>query len=44
MVQEYLQYFCDPPVYDVSVNSNNILLDENFVAKVKKTTLPHKSN
>ncbi|KAJ8470836.1 hypothetical protein OPV22_025179 [Ensete ventricosum] len=31
---EYLQYFCDPPVYDVSVNSNNILLDENFVAKL----------
>lgn len=31
---EYLHYFCDPPVYDVSINSNNVLLDENFVAKL----------
>ncbi|KAJ6816501.1 putative receptor-like protein kinase [Iris pallida] len=31
---EYLYYFCDPPVYDVSINSNNILLDEEFVAKL----------
>ncbi|XP_026663741.1 probable receptor-like protein kinase At1g49730 isoform X2 [Phoenix dactylifera] len=31
---EYLHYFCDPPVYNVSINSNNVLLDENFVAKL----------
>ncbi|XP_073107889.1 probable receptor-like protein kinase At1g49730 isoform X2 [Elaeis guineensis] len=31
---EYLHYFCEPPVYDVSINSNNVLLDENFVAKL----------
>ncbi|KAM0951979.1 putative protein kinase RLK-Pelle-URK-1 family [Dioscorea sansibarensis] len=31
---EYLYYFCDPPVYEVSLNSNTVLLDENFVAKL----------
>ncbi|XP_020275735.1 probable receptor-like protein kinase At1g49730 [Asparagus officinalis] len=31
---EYLYYFCDPPVYDVSINSSNVLLDEDFVAKL----------
>lgn len=31
---EYLHCFCDPPVYHISINSNNILLDENFVAKI----------
>lgn len=31
---EYLFYFCDPPVYNVSINSNNVLLDEDFVAKL----------
>ncbi|WOL08932.1 putative receptor-like protein kinase [Canna indica] len=31
---EYLQCFCEPPLYSVSINSNNILLDENFVAKL----------
>ncbi|XP_042398523.1 probable receptor-like protein kinase At1g49730 isoform X2 [Zingiber officinale] len=31
---EYLQYFCEPPIYNVSISSNNIFLDENFVAKL----------
>ncbi|KAF8732237.1 hypothetical protein HU200_016213 [Digitaria exilis] len=31
---EYLYYFCDPPVFHVSVNSGNVLMDSNFVAKV----------
>ncbi|XP_010247785.1 PREDICTED: probable receptor-like protein kinase At1g49730 [Nelumbo nucifera] len=31
---EYLYFFCDPPVYHVSINSSNILLDDNFVAKL----------
>ncbi|KAG6497331.1 hypothetical protein ZIOFF_045230 [Zingiber officinale] len=31
---EYLQYFCEPPIYNVSISSNNIFLDENFVAKI----------
>ncbi|PKU81374.1 probable receptor-like protein kinase At1g49730 [Dendrobium catenatum] len=31
---EYIYYFCDPPVYHVTINSNNVMLDNNFVAKV----------
>ncbi|CAN6203065.1 unnamed protein product [Urochloa humidicola] len=31
---EYLYYFCDPPVFHVSVNSGNVLMDANFVAKL----------
>ncbi|KAJ0982624.1 hypothetical protein J5N97_010879 [Dioscorea zingiberensis] len=31
---EYLYYFCVPSVYEVSINSNTVLLDENFVAKL----------
>ncbi|OQU88461.1 hypothetical protein SORBI_3002G038866 [Sorghum bicolor] len=31
---EYLYYHCDPPVFHVSVNSGNVLMDANFVAKL----------
>ncbi|PSR86428.1 Receptor-like protein kinase precursor [Actinidia chinensis var. chinensis] len=31
---EYLHFFCDPPMYHVSVSSSTILLDENFNAKL----------
>ncbi|KAL3530301.1 hypothetical protein ACH5RR_009623 [Cinchona calisaya] len=31
---EYLHFFCDPPVYRVSINSSTIVLDENFNAKL----------
>lgn len=31
---EYIYYFCDPPVYHVTINSNNVMLDNNFVAKI----------
>uniref|UniRef100_A0A0E0HWV1 Protein kinase domain-containing protein n=1 Tax=Oryza nivara TaxID=4536 RepID=A0A0E0HWV1_ORYNI len=31
---EYLYYFCDPPVFHVSVNSSNVMMDANFVAKL----------
>ncbi|KAE8733091.1 senescence-associated family protein [Hibiscus syriacus] len=31
---EYLLLFSNPPVYHVSINSSNIMLDENFTAKV----------
>ncbi|KAI3499102.1 hypothetical protein L1887_34895 [Cichorium endivia] len=31
---EYLHFFCDPPVYHVSISSNTIMLDENFNAKL----------
>ncbi|KAF9595938.1 hypothetical protein IFM89_006219 [Coptis chinensis] len=30
---EYLQFFCEPPMSHVSINSSNVLLDEKFVAK-----------
>jgi hypothetical protein len=33
--QEYLYYFCDPPVFHVSVNSGNVVMDADFVAKVR---------
>ncbi|KAG2631725.1 probable receptor-like protein kinase At1g49730 isoform X1 [Panicum virgatum] len=32
--QEYLYYFCDPPVFHVTVDSGNVLMDANFVAKL----------
>ncbi|XP_039797294.1 probable receptor-like protein kinase At1g49730 isoform X2 [Panicum virgatum] len=32
---EYLYYFCDPLVFHVSVDSGNVLMDANFVAKVR---------
>uniref|UniRef100_A0A453BMF5 Protein kinase domain-containing protein n=2 Tax=Aegilops tauschii subsp. strangulata TaxID=200361 RepID=A0A453BMF5_AEGTS len=31
---EYLYYFCDPPVFHVTVNSSNVMMDADFVAKV----------
>ncbi|KAL9262090.1 putative receptor-like protein [Drosera capensis] len=30
---EYLELFCEPPVYYASINSSSILLDERFCAK-----------
>ncbi|KAF5190474.1 Lrr receptor kinase bak1 [Thalictrum thalictroides] len=36
---EYLQFFCEPPIHHVSVNSSNVLLDENFVAKISDVGL-----
>lgn len=33
-IQEYLYYFCDPPVFHVTVNSSNVMMDADFVAKV----------
>ncbi|XP_026412926.1 probable receptor-like protein kinase At1g49730 [Papaver somniferum] len=31
---EYLNFFCEPPINHVSISSSNVLLDENFVAKL----------
>ncbi|XAR60201.1 Non-specific serine/threonine protein kinase [Bertholletia excelsa] len=31
---EYMHFFCDPPMYHVSVSSSTIMLDENFNAKL----------
>ncbi|KAK9156904.1 hypothetical protein Scep_003478 [Stephania cephalantha] len=36
---EYLHFFCEPPVYHVSITSSNILLDENFVPKLSEISL-----
>uniref|UniRef100_A0A803PY29 Protein kinase domain-containing protein n=1 Tax=Cannabis sativa TaxID=3483 RepID=A0A803PY29_CANSA len=50
---EYLLLFNDPPIYHVSINSSNIMLDENFNAKLSdigivtstgdNETVPHTS-
>lgn len=34
LMQEYLCYFCDPPVCHISISSSNVMLDANYVAKV----------
>ncbi|XP_047977793.1 probable receptor-like protein kinase At1g49730 isoform X2 [Salvia hispanica] len=36
---EYLQFFCDPPVYRVSISSSTIMLDENFTPKISDISL-----
>ncbi|KAK3006741.1 hypothetical protein RJ639_017553, partial [Escallonia herrerae] len=36
---EYLHFFCEPPVYHVSINSSTIMLDENFTAKLSDVGL-----
>ncbi|RCV09535.1 hypothetical protein SEVIR_2G042200v4 [Setaria viridis] len=36
---EYLYYFCDPPVFHVAVNSGNVLMDANFVAKLSDVSV-----
>lgn len=34
LMQEYLLVFNEPPMFHVSISSSNIMLDENFNAKV----------
>ncbi|KAL4350166.1 hypothetical protein AHAS_Ahas10G0114800 [Arachis hypogaea] len=41
LLQKYLFLFNDPPAYHVSISSRNIMLDENFVAKVRKHFFSH---
>uniref|UniRef100_A0ACD5UPT7 Uncharacterized protein n=1 Tax=Avena sativa TaxID=4498 RepID=A0ACD5UPT7_AVESA len=36
---EYLYYFCDPPVFHVTVNSSNVMMDADFVAKLSDVTV-----
>ncbi|KAL6647030.1 hypothetical protein ACP70R_014467 [Stipagrostis hirtigluma subsp. patula] len=36
---EYLYYFCDPPVFHVSVTSSNVLMNADFVAKLSDVSV-----
>ncbi|KAL7154157.1 hypothetical protein ABFS83_04G216600 [Erythranthe nasuta] len=36
---EYLHFFCDPPVYHVSISSSTIMLDENLIPKISDISL-----
>ncbi|XP_027181376.1 probable receptor-like protein kinase At1g49730 isoform X1 [Coffea eugenioides] len=37
---EYLHFFCDPPIYHVSINSSTVMLDDNFSPKLCDVGLP----
>ncbi|KAJ6895279.1 hypothetical protein NC651_021697 [Populus alba x Populus x berolinensis] len=51
---EYLLLFSNPPIYHVSVSASNVMLDENYIAKISdvglinsvgaNVTVPHSSN
>ncbi|CAK7332059.1 unnamed protein product [Dovyalis caffra] len=51
---EYLLLFSNPPIYHVSIKASNIMLDENYIAKISDVsllnsvgdyvTMPHSSN
>ncbi|KAL3616053.1 hypothetical protein CASFOL_040347 [Castilleja foliolosa] len=36
---EYLHFFCDPPIYHVSISSSTIMLDENLIPKISDISL-----
>ncbi|KAM0826383.1 hypothetical protein ACQ4PT_068922 [Festuca glaucescens] len=36
---EYLYYFCDPPVFHVTVNSSSVMMDADFVAKLSDVSV-----
>ncbi|KAL8501059.1 hypothetical protein ACS0TY_020578 [Phlomoides rotata] len=36
---EYLHFFCDPPIYHVSISSRTIMLDENLTPKISDISL-----
>jgi serine/threonine protein kinase len=40
-LQEYLHFYCDPPLYHGDVKPSNVFLDKNYLAKVIHTEVFH---
>ena len=40
-LQEYLHFYCDPPLYHGDVKPSNVFLDKNYLAKVIGAKLCH---
>ncbi|CAA0813006.1 Protein kinase superfamily protein [Striga hermonthica] len=36
---EYLHFFCDPPIYHVSISSSTIMLDQSLIPKISDISL-----
>lgn len=42
--QEYLHFYCDPPLCHGDIKPSNVLLDRNYLAKVLDVKLSYSEN